>query len=238
MKRIQSYFDKRYYENEEQGPGLSPYIAHVILNELTRGHVQKVLDAGCGTGGVIRFLKDYGFEVYGIDISQQAAQRSRQIVASVTDLPFKMGAFDALISIHVVEHLIPRDFHKFLEGCYRVLRRHGILFIATPNTQSPTRLILGRRWYGHRDPTHINLIAPNIQKREMERAGFRMPRMIFKIPPFLVSRRNFGKWIMRYYNLNRLFGKCLWLQDLFMFLMVSTCFAYLRDTTWLCAKKS
>jgi len=235
MYHLQQYFDKRYIKSR-RGVELSPYVAYVLLSALHKIEVHKVLDCGCGTGEYISLLERSGIEAYGVDISRQAVKMSKQIQALATALPIRSKSLDAIISIHVIEHLTLKHFHDFLTESHRVLRDDGMLFIAMPNVLSLMRMILGQKWYGYGDPTHINLLNPVLVIREIKRGGFEKVRTLFKLPLLLVERSR-NKWIMPYYGLNRLFEGHLWLQDLFMFLMVSTPLAGIRDTTWLLAQK-
>ena len=214
---------------------VSPYIAFVLLNEL-QGSIPKVLDCGCGSGNYIALLEEHGVEAYGIDISEQAAKTSKQILGSATVLPVKNESLDAAISIHMIEHLPPKDVSKFLGEARRVLKHQGLLFLATPNTYSLMRIVLRRKWYGHRDSTHINLFNPIKLRKEVEKNGFDKIRTTFKLPILLVEKSS-DKWTLPYYGLHRLFHICHWMQDLFMYLMVSTPLANIRDTTWLVAQK-
>ena len=46
----------------------------VLEKNYSRGGKLKILDAGCGTGGVMKYLADYG-NVTGLDISSYAQSR-------------------------------------------------------------------------------------------------------------------------------------------------------------------
>src|SRR5262245_60399725 len=67
-----------------------------------------LLDAGCGTGGLIRRLgpRQVGWKWTGVDFSPLALELARERcgsiadlrAGSVTELPFESGAFDAVVS--------------------------------------------------------------------------------------------------------------------------------------------
>jgi ubiquinone/menaquinone biosynthesis C-methylase UbiE len=71
-----------------------------------------ILDVGVGTGRFAKPLSDLGFEIVGIDLSRKMMLKARQkgvrnlIMADARNMPFKDGAFDASIIIHVL-HLLP-----------------------------------------------------------------------------------------------------------------------------------
>ena len=98
-----------------------------------------VLDAGCGTGGVLRRLREAfgGRPLYGIDYHAAAAARARDksaaAVASgdLNALPFTNGAFGAAISADVLCHrtIVPE---QALAELHRVLRPGGTLVLNLP----------------------------------------------------------------------------------------------------------
>jgi SAM-dependent methyltransferase len=97
----------------------------------------EILDAGCGSGGMTRFLGRYG-RVTGIDLAPEAmtlARRrclSRLARASVDRLPFRTGSFDLVTSFDVLYHLNVDDDRHALAEIHRVLRPGGIALIRLP----------------------------------------------------------------------------------------------------------
>ena len=70
---------------------------------------RRVLDAGCGAGLLTSWLAPSN-QVVGLDLSREmlrmAAQKSLQPVqADGFSLPFRDGAFDAVLSIETIQHL-------------------------------------------------------------------------------------------------------------------------------------
>ena len=89
-------------------------VTQVLLDPVcSHGHVRDVLDAGCGTGGMLRWLGRYagGGHVAGVDLSADALDfcRGRGLRdlagASVTALPFADSTFDLVTSFDVLVQL-------------------------------------------------------------------------------------------------------------------------------------
>ncbi len=96
-----------------------------------------ILDAGCGTGGMLSWLRRYAGngKVYGIDLTPRALAycRSRGHVvaqASITRLPFPDSTFDLLISSDVLVQLPGEGSDESaIREMHRVLRPGGVIFV-------------------------------------------------------------------------------------------------------------
>lgn len=97
----------------------------------------KILDAGCGTGLLMKKLEKYG-DVFGVDISPEAIKytKKRRIkntsLASIEKLPFKDNNFDIIISVDVLYHQRVGNDIKALKEFNRVLKPGGILIVKVP----------------------------------------------------------------------------------------------------------
>jgi len=99
----------------------------------------KTLDAGCGTGGTIVYLKKNGFKnITGIDTSSYALKLARKRnlnnvkIGSVNKIPFADKTFDAVICLDVLYHRgVSRKIA--LKEFFRVLKNDGILYLQEPS---------------------------------------------------------------------------------------------------------
>lgn len=112
-----------------------------IERALIRGGEKKsvVLDAGCGTGGLIRRLapRNPAVRWTGVDVEPMACALARERAAeaeirqaAVTALPFADEAFDAVVSADVLYHV--DDDGAALREFFRVLRPGGSVIINVP----------------------------------------------------------------------------------------------------------
>jgi SAM-dependent methyltransferase len=98
-------------------------------------HGERVLDAGCGTGGMMKLLTNW--DIHGIDIAPAAIAHCQQrglkqvIQASLHELPFESASFDAVLSLDVLYHE-QVDEHRALDEIARVLKPGGIFIMNLP----------------------------------------------------------------------------------------------------------
>lgn len=110
-----------------------------LLRKHVRTERPDVLDLGCGTGVVLRELGGWAKPV-GLDMSELALgfcqQRDlrRLVKGDGQKLPFREGAFDAIIGLDIFEH-IPDDAAAFAEA-YRALKPGGALVLSVPAFRS------------------------------------------------------------------------------------------------------
>jgi 2-polyprenyl-3-methyl-5-hydroxy-6-metoxy-1,4-benzoquinol methylase len=151
-------FDADYYARAETTKDDRAAARYV---DLLRRHAPsggRVLDVGCGTGAVLaKLAAEPTWECEGVDVSEEAVREAAAFAtaarADAADLPFQAGEFDALLLLDVLEHTdSPRHV---LQEARRVTRDGGVLIVSTPNAGSPLRIVLGKRWHGLADETHV-----------------------------------------------------------------------------------
>ena len=110
----------------------------LVLRELSARlpPMARVLDAGCGTGGMMEVLGQR-WQVQGVDaaaaaIDQCHARRGLSVQqASVCELPFADASFDAVLSLDVLYHQAV-DEEAAMREMVRVLRPGGVLVVNLP----------------------------------------------------------------------------------------------------------
>jgi 2-polyprenyl-3-methyl-5-hydroxy-6-metoxy-1,4-benzoquinol methylase len=107
-----------------------------LLRRLRPG--SKVLDVGCGEGGLLWFAQQVGLEPYGCDLAPKAVALVHQLIGpdratlgTIEDLPFEPGSLDAILALEVIEHLPSPQ--PFLRRAASLLKPSGLLLITTPN---------------------------------------------------------------------------------------------------------
>ncbi len=97
-----------------------------------------ILDVGCGSGHIAAHFAAKN-RVTGVDAVDQTtaaeAARFTFVLTKGETLPFPDGSFDIALSNHVAAYLPSLDLH--LAELFRVLRRGGVVYVATPNRFFP-----------------------------------------------------------------------------------------------------
>jgi O-antigen biosynthesis protein len=122
---------------------------------------QRVLEVGCGAGGLGRLLKERGHHVTGLELVPEVAEQARAVLdrvetadAEADGFPFPPRSFDAIIFADVLEHLI--DPWRVLRAATGLLVPEGVVVASIPNLQNwdvLRRLLLGRWEYRERGIT-------------------------------------------------------------------------------------
>ncbi len=231
MKKKQLY-NKQYFLDRDHLDLIIAESIHLLMQD----HGLKcVLDVGCGSGKLVKFLNQRKFSAFGVDLESQGLKMARKInqkgkiIASSADkLPFKDKTFDLITSISVIEHLTSQQAGKFLKESYRVLSPGGYIFMITPNFNSPMRFLAGKKWFGYLDPTHINFFTPAILSKLLTKTGFNNVKLRIR------AARNVNfDWHLPS-PLRVLPGP---LKNILNYLMISSPLSTLRDSFWIFAHK-
>lgn len=128
----------------------------------------RILDAGCGTGGMLDLYRTWpDARAVGIDLSPDALGFShgrghqRLVGGDLTLLPFRSGSFDVVTALDVIEH-VPDDA-RALSEISRVLRPGGILVATVPAYQF--------LWGPHDEALHHQRRYHSAQFRDLIQAG-------------------------------------------------------------------
>ena len=125
----------------------------------------RVLDAGCGGGGMPLSLAEEAVQVVGIDpverfpdagakLGRERGMRNLQFVlADGMALPFSDASFDLVLSHAVIEHVA--DAQRYLRECARVLTRSGHVYLST----APYLSFAGAHLPRLRVPIPLHLLA-------------------------------------------------------------------------------
>ena len=135
----------------------------------------KILDIGCGGGLLSEPMNRMGADVVGIDASEENIKiaklhakknklKIKYLCASPENLKIDTK-FDVILNMEIIEHVEDVDF--FLKSCSKLLKKNGIMFVATLNKTLKSYIfaILGAEYILHWLPigTHdwTKFVEPN-----------------------------------------------------------------------------
>lgn len=137
IRHVSKYYRKRI--------GVNTFV-NMRADELEINHKEgggKALDLGCGMGRHVRFLHEYGFEPYGIDLSETAIACAKEWFASIglsqlnkrlftgsaAELPFEDCFFDMIVSHGVMDSMYFELARKSVAEAARVLKPASLFFL-------------------------------------------------------------------------------------------------------------
>lgn len=111
----------------------------------------RLLELGCGTGGLSHAAAEAGWEVLAVDSSPALCREAERLLgcehvmeAPIETVQTEGNSFDAILALDLIEHLadctiLPRRARQWLK-C------GGVLLVQTPNAHALRRYLQRRRW--------------------------------------------------------------------------------------------
>ena len=115
--------------------GRREILKEVLLRHIGKRNDLEILDVGCGSGGNINLLAEFG-RVTGLDVSPEALRFAKNydftnlVQADAKAIPFPDRYFSLVTSLDVFEHI--EDDKKALQESFRVLKNGGFILLTVP----------------------------------------------------------------------------------------------------------
>jgi len=113
-----------------------------VLRSLKNSGINKnagILDAGCGTGGLMKILHENGYEnVKGFDLSPEAIRYCKSLSLDVQQMDIskmdadKFGAFEVIISNDILCYFKFEESEKIIHQLLSILKPNGKLILNLP----------------------------------------------------------------------------------------------------------
>jgi 2-polyprenyl-3-methyl-5-hydroxy-6-metoxy-1,4-benzoquinol methylase len=124
----------------------------------------KLLEIGCAAGYFLRVARDRGWNAFGLELSDAAAEFGRKQLGldietgTIETTRYPNESFDVIVGMDVIEH-VP-DPHIFVKRAGELLKENGLLMVATPNVASLAAWLRKSKWPHFRPPEHLHYFAP------------------------------------------------------------------------------
>jgi len=110
----------------------------LICRKLNLKAGERLLDIGCGWGGLLKFAaRRYGVSGVGITVSRAQAEAARQtckglpVEIYLADYRELRSAFDKIVSVGMFEHVGQKNYRTYIEIIQRCLRDDGLCLLHT-----------------------------------------------------------------------------------------------------------
>lgn len=129
------YWDEIYRTEWDSAKRIWPTKNQLVKKETRK--TDSVLDIACGTGSILRYLKNNGYEnLHGTEISGLCVERLENLGISMfksflPEINCQDNSFDVVIASQILEHIIKRE--KFLSEIKRVMKPGGQCFLFVPD---------------------------------------------------------------------------------------------------------
>ncbi len=166
------------------------------IEELKKLNVKTILDIGCGTGGFMLKAKEAGFDVVGIDISEEMINLAKEKGLEVyhKDLCEFSGEFDVCVAIFDVVNYMDDEYLKNFFKCVKnVLKKDGY-FLFDINT-----------FYGFDEIAQGTIAVEDEDKFAVLNSIFEDDKMVTKITLFEKNSNCYEKQegeIIQYFHKN------------------------------------
>jgi ubiquinone/menaquinone biosynthesis C-methylase UbiE len=160
-----------------------------VLTILREKGAKIVLDAGCGDGRFVLDARAAGFDVTGIDVSARALRFAKAyspdaefVEGDVAEMPFRKSSFDAVVCMHVLEHIVPEKAPRVVAEIARVLKPGGTLILAVPSARTK----VSPNHYRHFAADEVQrTLAPAFENMTVE--GFDAASWFLRVPFYFLS---------------------------------------------------
>jgi SAM-dependent methyltransferase len=179
--RFYAEFSKYEDQKNGTGSGENPFDCARLeftarqLADFLQDPSARILDVGCANGGILRALKDLGYEnVCGLDPSPVCVENTRALGLEAHPgslfQPFPYGKFDCVVLSHTLEHV--QDVHGAIAWISGMLKPDGkqVTYIEVPDASRYVDFLYAP--FQDFNTEHINHFSQVSLKNTMSRAGF------------------------------------------------------------------
>lgn len=148
-----------------------------------KGKKGRLLDIGCGSGEFLNQMKNFGWEVFGVEINQESVDMGNKqglniFCGELGGADFPQNYFDVVVLSQTLEHVYSPG--TYLEKICRILKEGGLLIIGVPNIDCLEIQIFGRSCHILDVPRHLHFFTVSSLRRYLEKYEFEVEKVLSK----------------------------------------------------------
>lgn len=142
----------------------------------------KILEIGCATGEFLDLARKYGWETYGIEISDWASDYARVklglnvVTGELENASFPDNFFDVIVMYHVLEHTSSPN--ELIQKVVHLLKPGGLLVIAVPDITSSNAKRVKESWIALMPKTHLYHFSQDTLTRLLTECNIKVIKVI------------------------------------------------------------
>lgn len=151
----------------------------------------KVLEIGTGTGDLLNYFKQKGWETIGVEPNEYArglaiSNYSLDLVEELKGAEIEDNSLDVVMMWHVLEHV--SDLNKQMLQIKKLIKKGGSIFIAVPNLNAPDFEHYKDYWAGLDVPRHLYHFTEASLKKLFDKHSLKIESMYpMKFDAYYVS---------------------------------------------------
>ena len=158
-----------------------------VINTLQQEKTPKnVLDIGCAYGPFLSAAADFGYNPFGLDISEDAVtyvKKELHFPASSCSFPnidtaaeFGISQFDVVSMWYVIEHF--KDLDSVLKKVNSMLKKGGVFAFSTPSGEGISAKSNPKHFYEISPTDHFSIWEPTKANRILHKYGFTVEKIV------------------------------------------------------------
>ncbi len=141
----------------------------------------RILDIGCGDGSFLEYMKNKGWDAYGVETSGPGAKIAEKKLkkniynSELKRIKFQKGYFDVVTLWYVLEHVKNPD--TMIKEVGRIIKNEGTLVLSLQNIKSLQAKIGGDKWFHFDIPRHLYHFSPETLNKLLKKNGFKVEKI-------------------------------------------------------------
>ncbi len=179
--KLYANVDDESYLSTSDIRGTSNYRQVIKLIDKFTKNRGSLLEIGAGSGGLLDILKHEFNHIHGVEPNKKFCQFAKERYGLVLD---NIGyenisedrKYDVILALDVIEHVV--SVRHFMYKVLQLLTDEGIVILSTPNKNSLTARLLGKKWW-HIRPPHLYYLDKQSFNALMDATGFKIMKKVF-----------------------------------------------------------